>query len=320
MSRRLVVILLFLSAAMLVATIATVAAVVNRAPGETGERTLQKTGDIRIAAIGPGIGVILRDLGLEQYIVGRHGFDMVLDPSIPVCGDLMGIDYEALLAAKPTHVYLEWGQPEAPERLSALAESKGWHVQLLRLASLQEIRACVEDVAQTLEIDSELVQQMDRAWSSRPGNLDRVGSVLMLVQTNPPAALGPGSYHHDILERIGGVGVLRGAAPFVTMDVEDVLRLNPDAIILVAPRPRDTGEIDHSPEQIVEMLGPLADRGLAAVENDRIAIIDDPLCQTASTALIGFADELAEILARWSAQAAQNEPKDGASAYTGGDD
>jgi len=321
MSKRLVVILLFLSAAVLAATIATVA---NRASREAARETAQEpaheTGDIRIAAIGPGVGVILRDLGLEQYIVGRHGFDMALDPSIPVCGDLMGIDYEALLAARPTHVYLEWGQPEAPERLSAMAESKGWNVQLLRLASLQEIRACVEDVAETFGVESELVERMDHAWSSRPGNLDRVGRVLLLVQTNPPAALGPGSYHHDILERIGGVGVLQDAAPFVTMDVEDVLRIDPDAIVLVAPRPRDTSAIVHSPQQIVEMLGPLSGRGLAAVEHGRVAVIDDPLCQTASTALIGFADELAEILARWSVQASQSEPKDPASAYTGGDD
>jgi len=320
MSRRSVVILLFLSVAVLAAVLAGVAIIANRGPGDEEHETSQEADDFRIAAIGPGVGVILRDLGLEQYIVGRHGFDMALDPTIPVCGDLMGIDYEALLADKPTHVYLEWGQPEAPARLSALAKSMGWNVQLLRLGSLQEIRACVEDVAETFEVESELVEQMDRAWSPRPGNLDRVGRVLLLVQTNPPAALGPGSYHYDILERIGGVGALANAAPFVTMDVEDVLRVNPDAIILVAPRPRDTSAIVHSPEQITEMLGPLSDRGLRAVENGRVAVIDDPLCQTASTALIGFADELAEILARWSAQAVQSESKDAASAYTGGDD
>ncbi len=302
MSRRSVVILLFLSVAVFAAAIAAVAVVASRGPGDVAREPSPGDNNIRIAAIGPGVGVILRDLGLEQYIVGRHGFDMALDPAIPVCGDLMGIDYEALLAVKPTHVYLEWGQPAAPQRLSALAERMGWEVHLLRLASLEAIRACVEDVSETFGVDSELVERMDNAWSPRREDLSRVGSVLMLVQTNPPAALGPGSYHHDILERIGGVGALQDTAAFVTMDVEDVLRVNPDAIVLVAPRPRDTDAIAHSPDQVTEMLGPLVDRGLRAIENGRVAVIDDPLCQTASTALIGFADELAEILARWSAQ------------------
>ena len=71
----------------------------------------------RIVALGPSVGIILQDLGLEELVVGRHGWDLALDPDLPVCGDLNGIDYENLIGVRPTHVLLEWGSQEVPRRL-----------------------------------------------------------------------------------------------------------------------------------------------------------------------------------------------------------
>lgn len=270
---------------------------------------------VRIAAIGPSVAIILKDLGLEDLIVGRHGYDMALDPALPVCGDLNGIDYEALLRTRPTHVVVEWDHREKPARLARLAESLRWEVRYERLATLDEVRACAAQLASLFADElsargrdpARLLERMDAAWSRTDANLAGAGRVLLLVATNPPGAVGPGSFHHDVLERIGGVGALRDAGAYVTMDVEDVIRLAPDAIVLVIPRPRGAPATDPTPEEIARLLGPLASRKIPAVTNGRVALIDDPLCQTASTALIDFADQLARILRRWSAQDASNE-------------
>jgi ABC-type Fe3+-hydroxamate transport system substrate-binding protein len=320
-SRPLLITLVLFGFALVAGAVATIAFVSGG--GASRATTPDGTGAderYRIAAIGPGVGVILRDLGLEKSVVGRHGFDMALDPSIPVCGDLTGIDYEALLAAKPTHVVLEWDQRDPPERLMKLAGEMDWDVRVLRLTSLAGIRACAIDLAETFNVTSDLVERLDRAWSPRASDLSRAGRVLLLVQTNPPAALGPGSYHHEILERIGGVGALQDAAPFVTMDVEDVMRLDPDVIVLVSPRPRDSDERTYSQDQLAALLGPLTSRGIKAIERGHVAVIDDPLGQTASTALIDFADELAQILSMWRGEPSRGASKDTAKAYTGGND
>ncbi len=307
--------------ALVVGVVATISLVTgDGAARTTTHQSIPAADAYRIAAIGPGVGVILQDLGLENNIVARHGFDMALDPSIPVCGDLTGIDYEALLAARPTHVVLEWDQRDPPQRLMKLADEMGWNVRVLRLTSLEGIRACTVDLANTFNVTSDLVERMDRAWSVREGKLDRAGRVLLLLQTNPPAALGPGSYHHQILERIGGLGALQDAAPYVTMDVEDVMRLDPDAIVLVAPRPRDTDARTYSQEQRAAMLGPLSGRGINAIEQGHVAVIDHPLALTASTALIDFADQLAQTLRMWQGDPPRGASKDTAKAYTAGND
>ena len=41
-------------------------------------------GGLRIVAASPAVGVIVRDLGLADRCIGRHGFDMVLPKSVPV--------------------------------------------------------------------------------------------------------------------------------------------------------------------------------------------------------------------------------------------
>ena len=270
---------------------------------------------VRIAAIGPAVAIILKDLGLEDLIVGRHGYDMALDPALPVCGAPNGIDYEALLRTRPTPLGSQWDQREKPARLKRLAESLQWDVRYERLATLDDVRTCAAQLASLFadELSARgrdpalLLERMDAAWAKRDANLAGAGTVLLLIGTNPPGAVGPGSFHHDVLERIGGIGALRHARAYVTMDVEDVIRLAPDAIVLVFPRPRGAPTTDPTPEEIARLLGPLASRDIPAVTNGRVALIDDPLCQTASTALIDFADQLAQILGRWSIQDASND-------------
>ena len=46
----------------------------------------------RIVVLSPALGVMLTDLGLAGHVVGRHGWDTLLDQSLPVCGDQTGLD------------------------------------------------------------------------------------------------------------------------------------------------------------------------------------------------------------------------------------
>lgn len=262
---------------------------------------------VRIVALSPAIAVTLADLGLADRIVARHAYDKFSDQSLPVVGDQSGLDYEALLRVDPTHVLLEWGSRDPPPRLMALASSRGWTVRTFRLLTLEDVRASTRDLAALVGDPparanaDRLIEGMDRAWAPRPGLGDRVGSVLALYWTDPAGAAGPGSFHDQILRRLGVRPADVGTAPYVVLDPETVRRMDPDTILLIMP--------GADPSDTTTLLGPLARLGLRAEREGRVAVVTDPYCQTPCSRLAGVAEAMADSLA---SLPAMNPPGEGA--------
>lgn len=259
----------------------------------------------RIIAMSPAIAIILSDLGLPKAVVGRHAHDMVLDKSVPVCGDQNGLDYEAILHARPTHIFMQAGAAPVPARLTQLAAEHGWTVKAYPLLTLDDISAAVTDLHGTLApgptTPLQLAPRLDEAWKRRGDGFAAAGRVLLLESLDPPAAFGPGSFHQQVLERIGGTPAITEGKVYITMDAEDVLRLAPDAIIIFAPRPFGSPPGPApTPEQLRASLGRLGTLDIPALKSGRLARIDHPLSLTPSTAMLDIADEMARILERWS--------------------
>jgi ABC-type Fe3+-hydroxamate transport system substrate-binding protein len=258
----------------------------------------------RIVSLSPAIAVILRDLGCQSLIVGRDGYDMVLPRSVPVCGDLAGIDYERLLQVHPTHILMQLGNKPVPDRLKSMAAEHSWTVTDFPLLTLDDIREATLTLEHDFVVGEEppaILDAMDQAWVKRGDGFAAAGRVLLLAATDPPSVLGPGSFHHQILEKIGGVPAITDGSPYITLDSEDVLKLKPDAIILILPRSPDVpaSEVVATPEQILVRMGRLGKLDIPAIRNRRLAMIDNPLAHTPSTAMVGLADEMAKILAGW---------------------
>ena len=272
----------------------------------------QPQGTQRIVSLSPAVCDLMRTLGLDDSLVGRSAYDAWSDPSLPSCGELGKIDYEALLSTRPTHIYIQ--ESRTPDRLEELARTNQWIVRNLKLLTLDEVRGSLRDIAalssQQPGVNESLAwieREMDRAWSPRAGSdFARAGRVLLLASVDPPSALGPGSFHQQVLERMGGVSAMTDGPPYATLDAEDILRLAPDAIVLVLPR--EPGESRREGAGSVDVLrarlGVIGRLEIPAVRNGRLALLDDPKSHLPSTALISLADELAEILTAWS-----REPK-----------
>lgn len=264
---------------------------------------------MRIVVLSPAIAVVLSDLGLRDRIVGRHGYDMVLDKSIPVCGEQNAVNYEALLRANPTHVFTEWGTREYPARLTSLAESKGWVLRDFRMLTLADIDAAARSLAELLP-DADPSDRVTRVHAlAAPAEREPVweGRVLLLMDASPIAAIGPGSAHHELLLRSGGVPAIAEGSPYMRLHAEDVARLAPDAIILIQPRsgvepaePEDAGA--PADAELRARLGVIASLDIPAVTSGRFAVIDYPLGLLPSTALADVADRIESLLARWSGQ------------------
>ena len=265
-----------------------------------GKPAANSASGTRIVVLSPAVAVTLKDLGLAGSIVGRHGYDLALDKAVPVCGDQAGIDYEALLAVKPTHVLVQWGARDLPPRLVTLAGEHGWKVESFNPLTLDEIRESVDKLAVVFDSPAvkaragELRAGMAKAWVKHPG-VEKAGKVLLLAGLKPPAALGPGSFHHQVLEAIGGVPAVMTGGAYQELDAEDVLRLAPEGIVIFHPRKMGTEKGDGASVE----LGVLAGLAIPAVQRKHVVVIDDPLGLTPSTAMIGVAEELAGVLEKW---------------------
>lgn len=266
----------------------------------------------RVVALSPAVTQSMRDLDLGKYLVGRCGPDEWSDQSLPVCGDQFGIDYEALLATKPTHIFLQVS--EIPSRLTSLGEAHGWNIRNYPSLTLEDIRSMTQDVwdeitaAPHVDADPDVLDRverdMDHAWSGRPAiDAEEVGPVLLLTSISPAQALGPGSFHEQILEALGGLPAITQGGPYQTLDKEDLLRLAPGGIVLFLPRQPGTARDPGAPGPDARTLVPgLFTLDIPAVRDGKVAIIDDPMCLIPSTSMVRVADELAEILLRWSGE------------------
>jgi ABC-type Fe3+-hydroxamate transport system substrate-binding protein len=264
-------------------------------------------GKARVVSLSPAVGVMLRDLRYDQLCVGRDGHDIALSASIPVIGNQNRIDYEALIAANPTHVFTQWGSRDLPQRLVSLAESNHWRLIDSRLLTLDDIRETTTQVDQELcaatgvqapsEACRELLARMDKAWA-RGREFSKVGRVLLLAEPSPPAAFGPGSCHYQVLERMGAAPAIATGAAYINLDLEDILRLAPDAIILIKPRAPGS-PADQAGKAREATFGSLRKLDIPAVKNKRMALIDDPLGFIPGTSMIRVAEELREVLDAW---------------------
>jgi ABC-type Fe3+-hydroxamate transport system substrate-binding protein len=263
-------------------------------PGCGGEGEARPTPDAAgpsIAVLSPALAIILDDLGRADRIVARHAFDDYTDRSVPVAGDQSGVDYELLARAEPTHVLLEWGARDLPRRLAELADSRGWVVVDYPMLTLDDIRAATRDLGTRFDADeraAELLEQMDNAWLPAPELAERAGRTLPLYWTNPVGAAGPGSFHHQLLAAIGVAPALDEGGAYIEIDPEDLRRLDPDTIVLFAP--------NADPSDLDDILAPLRRLELRAVGQGRVVLINDPWCQTPSTAMIEVAEQTREAL------------------------
>ncbi len=275
---------------------------------------------MRIVSLSPGVTATLIDRGHGSAIVARHGWDTVAEASLPIAGDQTGLNYETLLSAQPTHIFLQWGSRELPDRLVELGAQRGWKIENFGSLSWDDVADMEERLSTMLGPPegepAERQLRMERFEPDAPeSEADLIerrrsnGKLLLLMPGAEPAALGPGSFHYEMaLEQLGCAmaGPLDG--PYVRLHAEDLVRLAPDAIVLLAPRgEREAAGDAFDASRWRSELGRLAELGLPATESGRVAVLDHPRALLAGSSLADVRTELASFIDRW----ASSEPNAG---------
>lgn len=287
----------------------------------------------RIIVLAPALGVICQDLGFEDQIVGKHAWDQSLGSSIASVGTHDDPDLEKIIGLEPTHILVQRLETPTPGVLEKMADERGWAVWDFPLLDLDDIAEAIDEIhlrfaggpspefnlerpgsidpSETLGIELPSARLAD-AWRDRGPNARAAGHVLLLAQTDPPGAMGPGSYHHQLLKRLGATPALQSGGAWQELDHEDIVRLAPDAIVVFAPRPRDAAGIGAraapGPREALAALGGIGSLDIPAIRDGRVWLIDDPLGLMPASSLATIADQLGEAFEAWASQPATTVP------------
>ncbi len=254
----------------------------------------------RIVSISPAISRTLVDLGLQDNVVGRSAFCRSLDPGIPAVGDLHELDLERLVRLHPTHLLLQPPSGSTPDpQLERMARDLGWTVSRWKIDSIDDIRRVIlglpdalfppedprhaESARRAAELAGSIAQALapEASWHGR---------TLLVVATDPVLVAGRGTWLDEILAALGASNAT-AATGWPELSLEDVLRLDPEAIVLV----RDRGRADIDP---VEAAGAIATLGTRAQGEGRIAVLYHPDALLPSSAVSGVAADLRALLQR----------------------
>ena len=256
--------------------------------------------EIRIVSLSPAISRTLMDFELADRIVGRSAFCDCLDQSIPVVGDLHSVNYERLIELKPTHVLLQPAAGGGDHKLTELAEAHGWTIGRWEgLNTIDDIEGMVHDLPWLLYGSNEkervkmagrvaeLLNEIAGALSPGGGQSWR-GTTLIVHTVQPVGVFGHGTYLHDVLTRLGGINAVNREG-WLELSLEDIARLNPQAIIII--RPGGEAESDA-----MEVAGPLGRLQIDAARDGRIAVLTHPDALRPCTGIIGVAAEMRRLL------------------------
>ncbi len=272
----------------------------------SGTDDAQKQG-MRLVSLAPALSQMVVDLGQSNLLVGVARNDDAAPVGLPIVGDIMDINSEALLATKPTHVLLMLTKEGVPARLKELADRANFQIIAYPSPlSMEEIGLILLDenefmagltgqnptTGKTPSLGTVLNQQI-RAQQLKLTMLMRLGKlgqltaresrprVLLVLGTNPLMAVGPGTVHHQLLTTINAnnaAGEATVGAP--TFDREKLLDILPEVVVFLSPKAAELGDLTTDPRLAIF-------KGLAipAVENKRIALVNEPTGMLPSTSI-----------------------------------
>jgi ABC-type Fe3+-hydroxamate transport system substrate-binding protein len=269
-------------------------------PDDPGLPASRASSAPRIVSLSPALSRTLLDLDLGDLIVGRSAFCASLPPDIPVVGNLYEVDYERLIRLDPTHVLVQPPSASGPDpQLKGLGERQGWALAHWTINSIQDIEQVIRDLPgvlyprggdrQALAAGRAAALLNDIAAALTPsGESGWQGRTLLVSDTDPVWVFGRGTYLHDILVAMGGANAV-DTEGWVQLSLEDIGRLDPEAIIIV----RDRGPPDPDP---IEAAGPMRRLDTTARSHGRITVLWHPDAKLPSSAVVGVAGQMRRVL------------------------
>lgn len=242
----------------------------------------------RIVSLNPATTELLFALGAGDRVVGRTQYDLWPDSArlVPSVGAGMQPNLEAVFGRKPDLVvmYASGSDRGAAERLTAAgvptAAFRMDHITDFVRVTIQ-LGLLVGDTVRAHNVVDSVTKTLDHVRHATQ-SLERP-SVFLHAWEKPLMTLGGGSFVSELVTVAGGRNIYDSlAAPSPVVTLEDVVRRNPD-IVLVSPIER------------TNMLQSDRWRALPAVRNGRVLAYDTNLVARPSVKLGEAAVSLARL-------------------------
>lgn len=195
----------------------------------------------RIISLAPNITDTLLELGLENRLVGISRFsNEEATPDLPIVGDFMNINYEAVVSLQPDLVVLERSSDDQKARLATLA-IPFLETGSLTITEILDAIRIIGEVCQVEEQAEEMITRLERQIEAarntpvhRPRTLLTFSDFSNHTKIEQVYAFGAACIHSELLEIAGADNVVTDSRPSVTLSREAVIRLNPELIIELA--------------------------------------------------------------------------------------
>ena len=234
--------------------------------------TLKKPAERLIALYG-AYNEILVDMGLERSLIARTSADKTPESILakPSIGTHMRPNIELIMGLKPDLIIQNAGRKEAMVPVRQLMD-QGLPVAVFNPNSFSELFSVIERLAiltgseengtrliYTLKQKLELVRNKISGVEKRP-------SVLFEVRYPDLLLAGQDSIVDEVIKLAGGRNSLVSKKKFLRLNIEEILRLNPDFYIVQrGPMNRDPGPIEQRPYF----------NQLEAIKNQRFFVVEE---------------------------------------------
>jgi len=243
----------------------------------------------RIVSLTPATTEILFALGAGNRLVGRGEYDKWPDSAltIPDLGPGLRPNVEAVLARKPDLVLLYASQDNraAAQRL----RQAGITTAAFKVDSIEQfdrttrlLGRLIGDSARGALVADSVMRTLDSVRALTRGR-PRV-SVVIPMWDQPLIVIGGGSFMSQLVTIAGGRNIYESLpVPSPTVTFEDIVRLNPDAVLV-------------GPERAAIIRNATKWRALSAVRNGRVLVLDTSVVLRPAVRLGEGAVSLARLL------------------------
>lgn len=243
--------------------------------GESAPMNSADSSGPRLVSLSPALTQMLHDLDRADALVGIGEYDPVAPEGVRVVGDLLNVDYEALLAVKPTAVLVQPGQAGVPDRLRRLGERFGFAIHSFDIETLDDaLDALTSGVGEAIEQPhraaalAERTREQMAALTQLTADRERRRVVLLAGLTPYATAAAPGTFLDEAIKAAGARNAIEETdILYPELDHEQLLSLDADAFVHLTSH--DSSDAVNLPEDVAE----------------RFAVIEHPAALLPSTSL-----------------------------------
>jgi len=233
----------------------------------------------RVIAMVPNLAEAVISVGAGDMLVGRCEACNVpgMPPYAENVGGVLDPDMERVVALKPDLVLLQDTMDELKQKLEAVNLTTA----ALPLFTMDDVFKSIETVAGLLNKTAEgkkmttIIKQQLQQTAAKVKNRKPVRTLLVVGHDKGSLRelylAGPGSFLDELLQTAGGVNVFpAGDVPYPKPSKEEILRLNPDVILVLIHDSVGTPADQQRELELWRELG-----YLDAVKNERVHLLTD---------------------------------------------